>query len=80
MSETPIVTDKVTPQNALKDKPDANIEYPLAIDEFCLNLSVSDGRVELISGFHRFMEQAGKVKLTQTEFAAEFVKFISMPV
>lgn len=81
MSEAPIVTDKAAPQNAIKDMPvKVEPDFPIEIDDFCLALSTNDKRVELISGFHKFMEQAGKTRLTQSEFTAEFGKFITMPV
>jgi hypothetical protein len=52
----------------------------LTLVEFCMRLSKSDGRVELIGGFHQSEVAAGHVKDVESEFQSRFNVFINQPV
>lgn len=54
-------------------------EFPLTLEEFCIRLSVTDSRVELIGGFENQERLAGRVKDTESNFAGRFQAFINQP-
>lgn len=58
----------------------ANADQELTLDEFCIRLSGTDRRVELIGGFHHSQTAAGVIKASQTDFAASYEEFINKPV
>lgn len=51
----------------------------LSLSEFCTRLSSSDRRVELIGGFERAERIAGRVKATESAYAARYAAFLSQP-
>ena len=53
---------------------------PLTIDEFCLRLSTSDKRVELIGAFNYVEKAAGHIKDAEHEYRARFDAFANQPV
>jgi hypothetical protein len=56
-----------------------SIDTPLTITEFCMRLSQTDRRVELIGAFHATETKAGNIKATETEFRARFDDFLTQP-
>lgn len=53
---------------------------PITLDEFCMRLSKTDRRVELIGGF-AFSERADKrIKDLESEYQKRFVAFANQPV
>lgn len=58
--------------------PDAGFE--LTLDEFCIRLSNTDKRVELIGGFAYSERAAGTIKDTESAFKARFAAFATKPV
>jgi len=53
---------------------------PTTLQEFCLLLSQTDRRVELISAFEASEAKAGTVKDAVPSFRARFVAFANRPV
>ena len=53
---------------------------PLSLDEFCMRLSKTDGRVELIGGFYADAKKRGQMKDIDTGFLREFDAYSSRPV
>lgn len=52
----------------------------ISITEFCKRLSFSDKRVELIGGFHFWMENTKKVtSATEAQFKAFYAEFCALP-
>lgn len=51
----------------------------LALDEFCVRVSVKDRRVELLAAFHAVERAAGRLKDTEQAFAARFSAFQTQP-
>lgn len=54
-------------------------EYPLALEEFCTRLSVTDKRVELIGAFAHAETRAGRIKALATEYAGHYRAFVNKP-
>lgn len=52
----------------------------LDLDEFCMRLSMSDGRVELIGAFHFTEKIAGRSRDNEAAYKARFDAFINKPV
>ena len=75
MAKAPTSLDDQTDASAAA-APDA---FPLAIDEFCARLSISDRRVELIGAFHTVEKAAGRVKDLESAFAERFAAFVNQP-
>ncbi len=50
------------------------------LSEFCIHLSQSDRRVELIGAFHASETAAGRVKDSSSAFSARFAEFVNKPV
>jgi hypothetical protein len=48
------------------------VQFPVSLDEFCKNLSMSDRRVELISMFHFEQKHSGNVFGLPSKFRAAF--------
>ena len=66
-----------TPQDApIASAPD---EFPLALEEFCLQLSQVDKRVELIGGFHYTEKVAGRLKDTRQAYQTRYMAFLTQP-
>lgn len=57
-------------------EPDA---FDLTLQEFCTRLSTSDGRVEMIAGFHYSEIQAGRTKDSEANFSSRYVAFQTQP-
>lgn len=52
----------------------------ITLDEFCLRLSKSDKRVEMIGGFHHVEKQARRFKDAEQNYQTRFVAFVNKPV
>lgn len=50
-------------------------QFDLTLEEFCLRLSQTDKRVEMIAGFHHSERAAGHVKDSEANFRARFSTF-----
>lgn len=63
-----------------------NDEAPVAapehitLDEFCMRLSMSDRRVELIGGFAYSEKAAGRIKDAESEFQTRYSAFANKSV
>lgn len=53
---------------------------PVTLDEFCMRLSKSDKRVELIGAFHFVENKAGRLKDAEHKYQARFEAFVNKPV
>lgn len=65
--------------------PQANVppvegEQEVTLTEFCVRMSATDKRVELIGGFNASEARAGTVKDTESRYRARFTAFINKPV
>ena len=58
---------------------DTGAVEPITLDEFCLRLSKSDKRVELIGGFHHSETSTGVVKDAEAAFKARYDAFANKP-
>lgn len=54
-------------------------EFPLTVDEFCAELSLTDRRVELIGAFHGSERRSGRVKDVRSAYASRYHAFINAP-
>ena len=61
-------------------EPTIAAEEHLSLDEFCIRLSKTDKRVELIGGFRYTEIAAGSVKDSESGFKARFDAFAIKPV
>lgn len=52
----------------------------VTLEEFCLRLSNSDRRVELIGAFHFVEKQASRFKDAESNYASRFSAFVNKPV
>jgi len=52
----------------------------VTLEEFCVRLSQSDKRVELIGAFHFVEKQAQHFKDFESNYAARFQLFVNKPV
>lgn len=57
----------------------APVEQPLTADEFCRRLSVTDRRVELISGFRAHCRATRLDKTTDAAFRKAYAEFCTRP-
>ena len=48
---------------------------PIALDEFCRLLSLTDRRYALIGGFHLTLRRAGRLEDTEAAYRDEFTRF-----
>lgn len=55
-------------------------DFPLSLDEFCSQLSVTDKRVESIGAFHSIEKAAGRVKDTFPAYSGRFTAFLAQPM
>ena len=69
---------KTTVQEAHEVTPEA-VSNSLTLAEFCIRLSATDTRVELIGGFEASERGAGRVKDTEAAYAARYQDFINKP-
>lgn len=51
----------------------------LTASEFCMRLSRTDKRVEMIGAFHHSEKSSGKVKDTESAFQARYAAFLVKP-
>lgn len=56
-----------------------NQSEPLSLTEFCIRLSTTDKRVELIGGFEHSERMAGRMSDTAENYAARYAKFLNQP-
>lgn len=63
-------------------KPTEPVSAPVALTltEFCVRLSTSVRRPELIAAFESVEKRAGRVKDTEANFRARFDAFVNTPV
>lgn len=54
-------------------------DIPLSLDEFCMRLSNTDKRVELIGAFHYVETQAGSLRDTEVAFQSRYTAFATKP-
>lgn len=54
-------------------------DFPLSLDEFCMRLSSTDKRTELIGAFNHVEKLAGRLLDTDGNFRARFEAFASQP-
>lgn len=52
---------------------------PLSLNEFCIRLSSSDRRVEMIGAFEHGERNAGRLSDTAQNYAARYQAFINKP-
>lgn len=52
----------------------------VTLTEFCMRLSGSDRRVEMIAGFEHSEKAAGRVKDAESAFARRYAAFTAKPV
>jgi hypothetical protein len=53
--------------------------FPLSIDEFCAQISLTDKRVEMIAAFNKAQKRAGNRKNYANFYAMQFAAFVSIP-
>ncbi len=61
------------------DAPDL-ADKAIPLDEFCIRLSKTEPRVELISGFHHTEQAAGRGRDLPAAYQDRFNKFMKKPV
>jgi hypothetical protein len=69
---------KKTPAAGAESQADKS--FSVSLDEFCARLSASDGRVEMISGFHYSERKAGHLNDTSVAFKKRYEAFADQPV
>lgn len=52
----------------------------VTLDEYCMRLSQTDRRVELIGAFHSLEKRHRHMKDTEAAFSARFTDFVNKPV
>lgn len=52
---------------------------PLTLDEFCIRLSQTDTRVELIGAFNSVEKRAGHFKDFESAYQSRFTAFVNQP-
>lgn len=52
---------------------------PLSLNEFCIRLSTTDKRVELIGGFEHSERVAGRLSDTAENYTARYAEFLNKP-
>lgn len=69
------------PAVATPAKAPANPAIPdITLEEFCVRVSKSDRRVELIGAFHFVEKKAGHFKDAESNYQARFQAFATKPV
>ena len=72
----PKIEDVIAPEPTVDLTP---AENGIMLDEFCTRLSQSDGRVELIGGFHHTETVSGAFRDTEANYASRFLAFADRP-
>lgn len=73
------VVDPAVPTEIPVDAAAIDAPAPISLDEFCIQLSQKEPRVELISGFHYTELAAGNARDTAEAYQARFVAFLTKP-
>jgi hypothetical protein len=68
------------PKNETAPEQDIPTDFELTLDEFCMRLSSTDGRIELIGGFHHDEIRNKRIKDKHSTFMERFTAFASRPV
>lgn len=55
-------------------------DFPLSLDEFCSQISITDKRVEAIGAFHATEKAAGRVKDTFPAYSGRYTAFLAKPM
>lgn len=55
-------------------------DFPLTLDEFCSQLSLTDKRVESIGAFHATEKAAGRTKDTAPAYSGRYTAFLNQPM
>ena len=63
----------------VKPTTDNNLLIKLSIDDFCVRLSETDKRVEMISAFNSDERQVGRVSDTADNYASRYQVFLNKP-
>lgn len=63
----------------VKPTTDNDLLIKLSIDDFCVRLSETDKRVEMISAFNSDERQAGRVSDTADNYASRYQVFLNKP-
>ena len=56
------------------------VDFPLSLDEFCSQISITDKRVEAIGAFHATEKAAGRVKDTFPAYSGRYTAFLAKPM
>ena len=56
-----------------------DLEQDITLTEFCLRLSTTDRRVELIGAFHHDESKSGRIKDSESKFRSRFGAFVNKP-
>lgn len=59
--------------------PDEVARAPVSLDEFCVRLSNTDRRVEMIGGFAASERAAGRTMDAESAFATRYAAFVTKP-
>jgi len=77
MAEKDSKTEKQPTPAAAKSAPPK--DFPISLEEFCKRASMTDKRVELLGGFHHHARSKKMLHARESDFAAEYAKFLTMP-
>lgn len=66
-------------QTPATDTAPAEAVEDVTLDEFCLRLSNTDRRVEMIGGFHSDEKRAGRVKDAEAAYSTRYQAFVHKP-
>lgn len=59
--------------------PEVVTEFAQGVEEFCANLSATDGRIEMIGAFYRVEMAAGRTRALPSEFKVRYSAFLTQP-
>lgn len=75
-----MASNKTQPEQAKGQAVQAESQsFAVSLSEFCENLSITDGRTEMIGAFFRDESKAGRENDLATAFHTRFVKFTTTP-
>lgn len=66
-------------KNDAKETQGTTGQFKVTLDEFCMDLSKTDRRTELIGGFHFDEKKNGRVRDTSEAYAKRFLDFTNAP-
>lgn len=78
MAKTDLKTE--TSERAAPATPAKSGEFPVTLDNFCVELSQTDKRVELIGGFHYTERLAGRYRDVASAYRLRFQAFTTRAV